>query len=133
MPLIALGASASTHYPAVADRLGATLSVPEDAGVAGAIGAAAGFVRQQVMILTSQPEDGVFRVHLPTGPQDFSDRKKALQKAEASAGDLAGQRARAAGAKSWQTTCQTQLEEVSLPGGKTLFIEARSTATAQEG
>ena len=133
VPMIALGASAGTHYPAVANRLGATLFVPEDAGVAGAVGAAAGSVRQQVMILTSQPEDGVFRVHLPSGPQDFSDRKKALQQAETSAGDLAGQRARAAGAKSWQMTCQTQVEEVHLTGGKTLFIEARSTATAQGG
>jgi len=133
VPLIALGASAATHYPAVADRLGAELSVPEDAGVAGAVGAAAGSVRQQVMILTSQPEDGVFRVHLPTGPQDFRDLKKALQQAEASAGDLAGQRARAAGAKTFAVTCQAHIEEVNLPGGKSLFIEARTIATAQEG
>ena len=41
-PLVALGASAHCHYPAIARAIGAELIVPEDADVAGAVGAAAG-------------------------------------------------------------------------------------------
>ncbi len=44
VPLIALGASAATHYPVIAKLLGAELIVPDHADVAGAVGAAAGSV-----------------------------------------------------------------------------------------
>ncbi|MEC7172870.1 MAG: hypothetical protein VXW27_10335, partial [Pseudomonadota bacterium] len=38
--LVALGASAATHYPHVAARMGVDLTVPDHAEVAGAVGAA---------------------------------------------------------------------------------------------
>ena len=41
LPLVALGASAATYYPTIANQLGAELIVPDHAGVAGAVGAAA--------------------------------------------------------------------------------------------
>ena len=78
MPLVALGASAATYYPAIAQRLGAELIVPAHAEVAGAVGAAAGTVRQRVEILVTQPSDGLFRVHLAAGPHDVKSRKEAL-------------------------------------------------------
>ena len=63
--LVALGASAATHYPHVARRMGVELTVPDHAEVAGAVGAAAGSVRQRVMISVTQPSEGRYRVHLP--------------------------------------------------------------------
>ena len=80
--MIALGASAACHYPSIAAAMGAELIVPQDADVAGAVGAAAGRIRQRAIITVTQPSDGIFRVHLLTGPQDFNSMEAALKFAE---------------------------------------------------
>ncbi len=67
--LVALGASATTHYPPLSKLLGVEVAVPEHADVAGAVGAAIGSVRQRVMISISQPSEGKFRV-----PSFLTDR-----------------------------------------------------------
>ena len=123
LPLIALGASAATHYPAIAKLLGADLIVPEHADVAGAVGAAAGSVRQRVMITVTQPNEGRFRIHLPEGPQDVKSREEALMLATQAAEDMARKRAESAGAKSVEITTSSQIKEVDLGDGKTLFME----------
>jgi N-methylhydantoinase A/oxoprolinase/acetone carboxylase beta subunit len=130
VPLIALGASAATHYPDIAACLGATLIVPDHADVAGAVGAAAGAVRQRVSIIVTQPTDGVFRVHHPDGVNDFPTRDEALQQAEDGARLLAETRAHAAGACCPNITCEKQISEVEIGGGATLFMEAIITAEA---
>ncbi|MGB1669162.1 MAG: hydantoinase/oxoprolinase N-terminal domain-containing protein, partial [Candidatus Puniceispirillaceae bacterium] len=98
--LVALGASAATHYPHVARRMGVELTVPDHAEVAGAVGAAAGSVRQRVMISVTQPSEGRYRVHLPGGPRDLGVMDEALASAREVAGQLAEERARKAGATS---------------------------------
>ena len=123
LPLIALGASAATHYPAIAKLLGAELIVPEHADVAGAVGAAAGSVRQRVMITVTQPNEGRFRIHLPDGPQDVKSQDEALMLATQAAEDMARKRAENAGAKSVEITTSSQIKEVDLGDGKTLFME----------
>jgi len=123
LPLIALGASAATHYPAIAKLLGADLIVPEHADVAGAVGAAAGSVRQRVMITVTQPNEGRFRIHLPEGPQDVKSQEEALMLATKAAEDMARKRAESAGAKSVEITTSSQIKEVDLGDGKTLFME----------
>ena len=130
IPLIALGASAATHYGAIADLLGAELIVPEDADVAGAVGAAAGSVRQRVMITVTQPAEGRFRVHLPQGPKDLLDKEEALTLAREQAEHLAVSRANQAGAKQVQSTLSEQIKEVDLTETNTLFIEAIIQAQA---
>ena len=123
LPLIALGASAATHYPAIAKLLGADLIVPEHADVAGAVGAAAGSVRQRVMVTVTQPNEGRFRIHLPDGPQDVKSQEEALALATKVAEDMARKRAEAAGAISVEITSTSQIKEVDLGDGKTLFME----------
>ena len=123
LPLIALGASAATHYPAITKLLGAELIVPEHADVAGAVGAAAGSVRQRVMITVTQPNEGRFRIHLPDGPKDVKTQDEALSLATQAAEDLARKRAESAGAKSVEITTSSQIKEVDLGDGKTLFME----------
>ena len=76
--VIALGASAATHYPHVAKVMAADVTIQENADVAGAVGAAAGTVRQRVVISVSQPDEGRFRIHLPSGPKDMTDMDTAL-------------------------------------------------------
>ena len=130
VPLIALGASAATHYPSIAKLLGVELIVPDHADVAGAVGAAAGSVRQRVMITVTQPAEGRFRVHLPDGPKDLKDREEALELARQTAQDVAEMRANQAGAKNIQLSLSEDVNEVVLSENKTLFIEALIQAQA---
>ena len=130
VPLIALGASAATHYPAIAALLGAELIVPPHADVAGAVGAAAGSVRQRVMITVTQPAEGRFRVHLPDGPKDLKDREESLELARKTASELATSRATQAGAVDVEVHVTEDINEVVLSENKTLFIEALIQAQA---
>jgi hypothetical protein len=129
--LIALGASAACHYPLVAEVLGAELTVPGDADVAGAVGAAAGSIRQRSSITITQPSDGIFRVHAGTGPQDFGAMDAALNFAEQCARDDASAKAEAAGADGISLSTDRQVKLVPLGGDKTLFIEATVHAFAR--
>ena len=129
--LVALGASATTHYPPLSKLLGVEVAVPEHADVAGAVGAAIGSVRQRVMISISQPSEGKFRVHIPDGPVDFAERDKALDKARDTARRLATTRAENAGARHIDVTLSEEIKEVYLSANKTLFIEAFIYATAE--
>ena len=128
--LVALGAPAATHYPHVARRMGVELTVPDHAEVAGAVGAAAGSVRQRVMISVTQPSEGRYRVHLPGGPRDLGVMDEALASAREVAGQLAEERARKAGATSVSIEISEDIKLVPLGGGKELFIEALVQATA---
>lgn len=124
-PLIALGASAGCHYPAIAEVLGAELIVPSDADVAGAVGAAAGSIRQRATITVTQPSDGIFRVHLNQGPKDFQSMDAALNFAEDAALEEAEKKAAAAGARKISLSADRRVNLVELGGDKTLFIEAQ--------
>ena len=131
IPLVGLGASAATHYPAIAEGLGAELVVPEHADVAGAVGAAAGTVRQRVLVLVTQPSDGVFRVHLPDGPKDMNTKDEAVTLARAAAEAGAKARATAAGAAGdVELHVAEAIDEVPVGPDKQLFLQAVITAEA---
>ncbi|MGB2492790.1 MAG: hydantoinase/oxoprolinase family protein, partial [Candidatus Puniceispirillum sp.] len=129
--LIALGASASTHYPHIAKLMALDLTVPNHADVAGAVGAAAGSVRQRVMISVTQPSEGKFRVHLPDGPVDLGVMEDALTRARDAAHRLASDRAINAGASQIDVTLNEDVKLVTLSADKDLFIEALIYATAE--
>ena len=129
-PLIALGASAGCHYPLVAEAIGAKLLIPDDADVAGAIGAAAGSIRQRATLTITQPSDGIFRVHGSDEVRDFKVMEEALGYAEDFAKQEAEKRALAAGADKVSLETERQVKIVSLGGDKELFIEASIHAIA---
>src|SRR5690606_29904444 len=62
-PLVALGASAPVHYPAIADMLDTESYVPVHAGVANAVGAVVGQVRETVTVFVSEPDEGRYVVN----------------------------------------------------------------------
>ncbi len=128
--LVALGASAATHYPSVAAALKVKLYVPNHADVAGAVGAAAGAVNQRVMISVTEPAEGKFRSHLPQGPVDNSSLDDALTSARIAATKLVEDRASRAGAKNIKIEIQEDIKKVKLGDGKEMFIEAFIHATA---
>ena len=129
--LVALGASANTHYPPIADVIGANLTVPHHADVAGAIGAAVGSVRQRVMISITQPVEAKFRVHLPDGPVDKLSLDDALSLARINATKLANDRARHAGARMVDVYLEEDVKLVPIASNTNLFIEALIFATAE--
>ena len=129
-PLIALGASAACYYPAITKVLNADLLVPEDADVAGAIGAAVGSIRQSARVTITQPSDGTYRVHLIKGPVDFTELEQALDHAEHVVRADAEAKAKIAGGHNIDLSTSRKVENIDLGGGKTLFIEAIVSATA---
>jgi N-methylhydantoinase A/oxoprolinase/acetone carboxylase beta subunit len=130
LPLVAVGAPAATYYPLLAERLGARQVVPPHAEVCNAVGAVAGGVSQRVRVLVTAPAEHRFRVHLPDGPRDFTDREAALALAREAARDIARSQALAAGA----VNPETELEEIErvaeIAGSNPIFVEAEVIATA---
>ena len=129
--LIALGASAATHYPPIANEMGVALTVPDHADVAGAVGAAAGSVRQRVMISITRPAEKKFRIHLTDGPIDKLSLDDALSTARIAAKQLAEARAKSAGATKIDLHLEEDIKLVPLSSNKDLFIEALIYATAE--
>ena len=129
VPVIGLGASAPSYYGAVGARLGCKMILPEHAGVANAIGAVAGQVSQRATGLVSSPSEGRFVAHLSAGLQSFSTSEAALAALEAALLAEASENARRAGAVDLRLTTDRAVKEVEIEG-RTMFIEARVTATA---
>jgi len=129
VPVIGLGASAPSYYGAVGERLHCQAILPEHAGVANAIGAVAGQVSQRATGTVSSPAEGRYVVHLAEGLESFSSSEAALAALEAALVADASSRAREAGAVDLRVTVEREVNEVEIEG-RTMFIEARVTATA---
>ena len=129
LPVIGLGASAPAYYPAVGKALGARMILPEHAGVANAIGAVVGRVTMRESGTISSPSEGSYRVHLLTGPQDFTDEKSALDMLEKTLHEKAVADAQAAGAADIQVSVIRDIQTAGVEG-REVFIEAVLTVEA---
>jgi N-methylhydantoinase A/oxoprolinase/acetone carboxylase beta subunit len=128
LPLVALGASAPTYYPAVAALAGTDAVVPEHAGVANAIGAVVGRVRISHVCTIVSPEQGQFLLHAGEQPEVFVSLDDARSKATAVlwarlAADMA-----AAGAPVFETAHDWAEVTVEV-GGMPMFVEGTVTVT----
>lgn len=129
VPVIGLGASAPNYYRAVGQRLDCRMILPEHAGVANAIGAVVGQIRQVVSGVVTSAGEGRYTVHLPEGPTLFGDRDAALDALQAALSDQASDRARRAGAEDLTLTHTRDIREVEIEG-RSMFVEAELTVTA---
>jgi N-methylhydantoinase A/oxoprolinase/acetone carboxylase beta subunit len=129
-PLVAIGAPVEAYYPEVARRLHTRLVIPPHAGVTNAVGAVASGIVQTVEALVTQPAEGRFRLHLPTGIEDFGDLEKAAERAIQAVEEQAAAQARRAGAAELQVSVSRKDKKVREKGGFEIFIESRVTATA---
>jgi N-methylhydantoinase A/oxoprolinase/acetone carboxylase beta subunit len=129
VPVIGLGASASTYYGAVGDRLGCPMILPEHAGVANAIGAVVGQITQRASATVTSPAEGRFVAHLPGGVQQFTDQDQALAAVEAALTAQARDAALRAGAAEVHLSVARDLREAEIEGRR-VFIEARLSITA---
>ena len=128
-PLVPLGASAATYYPAVAAALGADMRLSEHADVANAVGAVVGRVRGKAEAAINQFEPGVFNVSGLGAPRRFTDERAAMDWAKTEALRLAEERARALGAADLTLTSAVRENAAEIEGARTL-IEAIITAEA---
>lgn len=126
---IGLGASAPTYFGAVGDRLGCAMHLPEHAGVANAIGAVVGRVAVRRRGTLTVRGEGRYRLHLDSGPEDFSDEAEALARLEAVLSGTVRDDALAAGAGDVTLHCTRDLRRAEIEG-REMLIEATVTVEA---
>jgi hypothetical protein len=129
VPVVGLGASAPTWYPAVGARLHTRTVLPDHAGVANAIGAVVGQVAQRVSGIVTSPAEGRFTAHLADGLQHFPEAAQALTAMEAALEAEATARAQAAGAVDVRVDRKREVKEATIEG-RVVFIEGKVTVTA---
>ncbi len=128
-PLVALGAGAATHYPAIGALLGADTRIPAHADVANAVGAVVGGVQIRRTGAVTCPSDGRYRAHLPTGPQDFETAAAAETALRDALVEAARAEAVAAGAEAPTFADRISRREVTVEG-RVQYVEAEVTVTA---
>jgi hypothetical protein len=129
VPVVGLGASASTYYPAVGKAMCAEVILPAHAGVANAIGAVVGRVTMRHEGTVTSPGEGKYRSHFETGPKDFADRDTALIALEDHLRDTARNAALAAGAADIQFTVKRDVKVAGIEA-REVFVEAVITVEA---
>ena len=127
--VVGLGASAPSYYPAVGERLGCEMILPEHAGVANAIGAVVGRVTIRKSGTVTVPAEGRYRVHLETGPQDFPDPQAAMIALEAALEVEARAGAERAGAADIHMRAERDLKTAQAEA-REVFLEATITVEA---
>ena len=129
VPVIGLGASAASYYPAVGDRLGCQMILPEHAGVANAIGAVVGRVTIRRTGTVTSPAEGRFRVHLDSGPEDFPDAETAMNMLQSTLEQDARSEAELAGAEDINLTVAREIRSAQAEA-REVFLEAEITVEA---
>ncbi|WP_120499760.1 hydantoinase/oxoprolinase N-terminal domain-containing protein [Roseovarius sp. EL26] len=129
VPVIGLGASAASYYPAVGERVGCEMILPEHAGVANAIGAVVGRVTIRRSGTVTSPAEGRFRVHLDTGPEDYAEAEKAMAALESTLTAEARREADAAGAEDITVSTHRDLRTAEAEA-REVFLEAEITVEA---
>ena len=128
-PVVGLGASAASYYPAVGAALGCEMILPEHAAVANAIGAVVGRVTMRRAGTVTSPSEGLYRAHLETGPEDFADPDMALSRLEAVLGEMARTDAQDAGAADIQLSVSRDIRSSRIEA-REVFVEATITVEA---
>ncbi len=123
IPVVGLGASAPTYYPAIGERLGCRMILPEHAGVANAIGAVVGQVTIRKTGTITAPSDGKYRLHLTDGPVDLGDREQAVQSLESHLLGQAIKEAEQSGAEGLHHRCQRDIRNATIDG-REVFLQA---------
>ncbi|WP_299749400.1 hydantoinase/oxoprolinase family protein [uncultured Tateyamaria sp.] len=127
--VVGLGASARAYYPAVGACLGCDMQLPEDGGVANAIGAVVGRVTVRRTGTVTSPSEGLFRVHLLSGPEDFAASEPALARLETVLAEDARASALAAGASDVELHVARDIRTAQAEA-REVFVEAVLVAEA---
>ncbi|SLN70042.1 Acetophenone carboxylase gamma subunit [Falsiruegeria litorea R37] len=127
--VVGLGASAPSYYPAVGERLCCNMILPEHAGVANAVGAVVGRVTFRRSGTVTSPSEGKYRVHLDSGPQDFTESDAALTLLETVLRQEAEGAAKAAGAADIRVLVERDIRTARIEA-RDVFVEGMLTVEA---
>ncbi len=127
--VIGLGASAPSYYPAVGERLHCKMILPEHTGVANAIGAVVGRLTLRRSGTVTSPSEGRYRVHLESGPQDFTESQEALKVLQTALKDEAESEIRQAGAEDIRVIVDRDIRTARIEA-QDVFVEATVTVEA---
>ena len=129
-PIVAVGAPAGCYYRDVAATLHTTAVVPDHCEVANALGAVVGEVRSEITVRIVPLNGGeIFRVHMPTGTQDFESLEPAEALALQQSESAVRARARAAGAVEYEVSVERHRKTSKVLEGE-MLIEIVVVATA---
>jgi len=98
VPVVGLGAPASSYYQRVGQLLNTPVVLPEYAHVANALGAVVGTIRQEQILGIAPAGGNRVSVLFPEGPQDFDDLEAGVVAAQKRCEQIAREKALAAGA-----------------------------------
>lgn len=126
VPLIGLGAPASTYYPAIGALLGTEVTVPDHADVANAIGAVVGKVRIRHQVTVTAPRRGIFRVHGRGDPETVYDQDAAQARATELATATVTAEMGAAGAPEFELETHWSEKSAEIEG-RPMFVEGVAT------
>ena len=130
VPVVGLGASAPSYYPAVGEKLGCPMVLSEHAGVANAIGAVVGRVTFRKSATITSPSEGLYRVHFGEKPHDFAQSEDALAFIKDALYQVALSDAKDAGAEQIEVSVEEDIKLADIENRK-VFVEATVTATAK--
>jgi len=130
VPVVGLGASAPSYYPAVGKKLGCPMVLPEHAGVANAIGAVVGRVTFRKSATITSPSEGLYRVHYGDHPLDFAESDAALSFIKDALYAAALSDAQDAGAEQIEVILDQDIKMAEIES-REVFVEALVTATAK--
>lgn len=115
--IIGVGAPSWAFITRVGEMLSEKAICPENAGVAGAVGAAVGtFYLRYAALITPMP-DGLFRAHLPLGVKDFEDLESAVGEVVRTITPWIRERAKKAGALDPFVEYRREDVEAEITGG----------------
>ncbi|MCH2165402.1 MAG: hydantoinase/oxoprolinase family protein, partial [Marinovum sp.] len=123
VPVVGLGASASTYYPEVGRHLGTEMLLPEHGGVANAIGAVVGRITMRRSGTVTSPSEGLYRAHMPGGPSDFSTSEAAINAMSEALSSEAEAAALVAGAAEVDVTVALDVRKAQIES-REVFVEA---------
>ena len=130
VPVVGLGASAPSYYPAVGEKLGCPMVLSEHAGVANAIGAVVGRVTFRKSATITSPSEGLYRVHFGEKPHDFAQSEDALAFIKDALYQAALSDSKDAGAEQIEVSVEQDIKLADIENRK-VFVEATVTATAK--
>lgn len=129
VPVVALGAPASSYYPESAQLLGTKLILPEHAEVANALGAVVGVIRQQQSMTIQSAGGKRVSVLFPEGPQEFETLEQGAEAAVAACEALALEKSINAGAAD-PVVHTDRKDNIVCQGGDTVYFDSCITSVA---
>lgn len=130
LPIIGLGASARSYYPAIGERLGCDVNLPMDGGVANAIGAVVGQVTHHAEGTVTSGGEGAYLVHVAEGPQRYDSKTAAFEALRTALTANVKADAKAAGVDDMRLSENLDVREANVEA-RAMFIEAKMRITVR--